>query len=73
MKITVNGQEMEWVGNTIDYGNVLALAKQPEGASVTYEGPRHGDAQRSGILHATKGAIVVEDGMHFTAVRTNNA
>jgi hypothetical protein len=54
-------------------GAVLALAEQPEGASVTYSGPRRGDSQRSGILHAQSQPIVVEDGMVFNAVRTNNA
>ena len=73
MKIYVNEQEMNWTASTIDYGAVLAIADQPAGASVIYVGPKHGDAQRSGTLHATKGAIVVEDGMRFTAVRTNNA
>jgi hypothetical protein len=73
MRIYVNGMAVEWTGTMIDYGAVLALAKQPEGASVIYEGPRRGDTQRSGTLYPAKGAIAVEDGMHFSAVRTNNA
>lgn len=73
MRITVNGKETEWVGHTIDYGNVLAIAQQPAGATVTYVGKRNGDSQRAGTLHSQSHAIVVDDGMSFTAGRTGNA
>lgn len=73
MKITVNSEPHEWIGSTIDYGTVLAMAGKSAGATVTYVGPRRGDAQRSGVLHAQSQPIVVEDGMHFDAVHTGNA
>lgn len=73
MKITVNMVPHDWSGSTVDYGAVLALAGKSAGASVTYIGPRHGDMQRSGTLHAKSQPIAVEDGMHFDAVHTGNA
>lgn len=40
--------------------------------SVTYQGPRHGDSRRSGILVAG-GSVALEDGMRFAAAFTGNA
>lgn len=73
MQITVNGKSIEFSGSIIDYGTVLAYADEPAGASVTYRGPKDGDGQRSGILHAQSQPIVVQDGMVFNAIRTGNA
>lgn len=73
MKITVNAIEIDVIGHTrISYEDVLKFAGQPVGASVVYSGPRKGDARREGTLFAGK-SIDLEDGMHFSAVRTNNA
>ena len=73
MQIKVNGRDVSWSGSVIDYGAVLSLAEETPGATVTYSGPRQGDSQRSGILHAGSQPIVVEPGMSFNVVRTGNA
>lgn len=72
MNITINGTAYEVAGNSITHEQVTDLAGQPISASVTYTGPRRGDAQRSGIMSPGK-TIELEDGMDFTAVRTGNA
>jgi hypothetical protein len=73
MKITINAVPHDWNASMIDYGAVLSLANKSAGATVTYSGPRRGDMQRSGVLHAKSQPIAVEDGMHFDAVHTGNA
>lgn len=72
MRIHVNGQAVDFDGDTITYEDVLWIAKQPEGASVIYIGQRHGDSRREGILSKGK-AIKPELDMAFTCVRTGNA
>lgn len=71
-KITINGVEHEVEGNTLSHEQICALSGQPVHASATYEGPRNGDSQRSGITHAGK-VIKLEDGMIFNCIVTGNA
>jgi hypothetical protein len=73
MKIFVNGEAHEWSASIIDYGVVLAMAKEPAGATVTYSCPRDGDTHRSGMLHAKSEPIIVADGMRIECIRTGNA
>lgn len=73
MQIEVNGQSVDFDGDTIDYEDVLFIAKQRQGASVIYSGPRHGDSQRSGTLYHGKAPIKLEPGMIFDCVMTGNA
>lgn len=73
MKIVVNGQEVDFDAPNICYEDVLWIADERSGATVTYTGPRHGDSQRSGILYAGKPPIQVEAGMRFNCAMTNNA
>jgi hypothetical protein len=72
MHIIINGTRIEFYEASITYEQVIDLAGQPNGASVMYVGPRHGDSQRSGIMHEGK-VVRVEDGMKFDAVHTGNA
>lgn len=71
-KVTINGAEHEVDGDKISHEQICELAGQPVHASATYEGPRHGDSQRSGITHAGK-VIRIEDGMIFNCIVTGNA
>lgn len=73
MEIEVNGEMVDFDGDTINYEDVLFIAKQRPGASVIYQGPRHGDSQRSGTLCHGKAPINLEPGMRFDCVMTGNA
>lgn len=70
--ITVNGDSHAWPKTSITHEEICALAKQPVHASVTYEGPRHGDSRRSGLTHVGK-SIKVENGLVIDCVVTGNA
>ena len=72
VKITVNGKAHETIAHALSYEDVLELAGERMGASMTYRGPRHGDAQRSGILYKGK-TVTIEDGMAFDCVMTGNS
>lgn len=72
MQITVNGQAVDFDGDTINYEDVLFIAKERMGASCTYSGPRHGDSQRSGTLATGDKPIALEPGMRFNCIMTGN-
>ena len=72
MKITINGDEQDFDGETISHEKICELANRPVHASVTYSGPRHGDSRREGLTYAGK-SVQVEDGMIFNCVVTGNA
>jgi hypothetical protein len=71
-KIKVNGVEHELDGRLVSHEQICDLAKQPAYASVTYEGLRHDDVQRSGIMYPGK-MVKLEDGMIFDCVATGSA
>lgn len=72
MNVTINGRPHEVEGLALSHEDICALAGQPDFASVTYSGPRHGDSQRSGITHRGR-SVDVEEGMRFTCVVTGSA
>lgn len=73
MKITINGTSHIISGpGAMLYEDIIKLAGERPGASVTYSGPRNGDSQRSGILCRGEN-VVIEDGMRFSAVMTGSA
>jgi hypothetical protein len=71
MKITINGHQVEADSPLTFEGAVAAGLWGPED-SVTYRGPRRGDARRSGILSAGK-SVELEEGMHFSTAFTGGA
>lgn len=71
-EITINGEKTLWAAPEISYEQLVELAGMKGTPSAMYEGPRHGDSQRSGIMHPGK-IVAVEDGMHFSVAHTNNA
>lgn len=72
MRIHVNGQGVEFDGDTISYEDILRIANEPVGASVIYIGQKYDDSRREGILSTGK-SIKPEQDMAFTCVRTGNA
>ncbi len=73
MNIMVNGKALAVSGADLSYEDVLRLAGQTPGATVVYHGQRHGDHQRSGIMHKGGPSVAPEEGMHFDAVHTGSA
>lgn len=72
-KIKVNGVDHEWPhADPLSHEAICELAGQPVHASVTYQGSRDGDSQRSGITYAGK-SIKTDDGMVINCVVTGNA
>lgn len=71
-KIIVNGDEHELDDDHISHEKICELAGQPVHASVTYQGPRKGDSQRSGITYAGE-SVKLEGGMIFNCIVTGNA
>lgn len=72
MKITVNGTAHEVEAAVLTYEEVVRLAGERVGASVTYSGPRHGDSRREGIMCRGE-TVKIEDEMRFNACMTGNA
>jgi len=74
MQITVNGDRHDIPRGDVDYATICRLAGHPDAKalSITYQGPRNGDSQRSGILMPGK-SVAGEDGMIFNAYNTGNA
>jgi hypothetical protein len=71
--IKINGVAHQWPhDDQLSHERICELAGQPPHASVTYQGPRDGDSQRSGITHAGK-SIKIDDGMIINCVVTGKA
>jgi hypothetical protein len=74
MKITINAKEHDVDGRTLSYSEAVVRAGfKPECVlTVVYQGPRKGDARRSGSL--TPGQSVAnEPGMIFSVADTSGA
>lgn len=69
--ITVNGKERK-VKSPLSFEAAVVMGLWKDRDSVTYQGPRHGDSRRSGILGQGED-MELEDGMRFTAMFTGNA
>ncbi len=72
MKITINGRWHETFEPRFTHERICAIAGQPVHATVTYVGPRRGDARRSGVTYAGR-VVEIEDGMHIDCVVTGDA
>ena len=75
MNIFVNGEEINYMDETINYETVCKLAgyEVKYRPSTTYHCRMGGDLERNGILTESKGDIKVDEGMSFTCMVTNNA
>ncbi|AYG70610.1 multiubiquitin domain-containing protein [Rhizobium sp. CCGE531] len=71
-KIIVNRDEHEIDGKSVSHEQICQLAKQPAYVSVTYEGERRDDIQRSGFMYLGK-LVKLEDGMIFNCIVTDSA
>ena len=74
MMITVNGERHDIPRGNVDYATICRLAGHPDhpALSVTYQGPRTGDSERSGIL-APGETVRDAEGMRFSAYDTSGA
>lgn len=71
-KIYINAEEHTLDYRHVTYEDIVRLAKQSGNPTVVYDGRKIGDCQRSGIL-APGHTLMIDDGMVFSAVHTNNA
>ncbi len=73
MKITVNGNRLDFFGSQIGYAEVVKLADMSGSPSVTYQGPRAGDTRRSGTMRPGCMPVELDDGMVFNVAHTDRA
>ena len=73
VKITVNGELVDFAPVTITYEEVVALAGLTGTPSVAYCSKRDGDTRRSGTMYMGCPPVLVADAMVFNAIHTGAA
>ena len=73
MEIIVNGETRTVTQTEVTYEDIVDLAGHKGYPTVVYQGPRKGDAHRSGTLHMGSKPVRLESGMVFSVTHTGNA